>query len=948
MEFKPGALVKARNRDWVVLPSNDEKLVLLKPLGGSEEEITGIYLPLVFLEDRIESTSFPLPSANDLGDFASARLLYNAARLAFRNGAGPFRSLAKLSFRPRSYQMVPLIMTLKQEGPIRLLIADDVGVGKTIEALIILKELLERRVIRRFAVIVLPHLCDQWQAELKDKFGLEAVIIRSNTQARLDREIPDDTSVFHHYPYQVISIDYIKSDQRRQVFIQQCPELIIVDEAHACSVAAGAGAVQQQRHQLIRDISRKPDQHMLYLTATPHSGKAEQFSSLLGLIRPEYQSLDLPNATQGQRRDLAKYYVQRRRADVEKWMNEDTPFPKRDAGEFQYDLSQRYSAFYDDILDFALGLTRSSDLHEGRKRLRYWTALALLRGVMSSPAAGVEMIKNRMQKGGALEAQLEEDPDADGNPVMDEDYDSARDYSPTAIIGRTDWTDSENRKLNHLAAELEALFGIEEDLKAARALEIIIKWLKEGFSPVVFCRFIRTANYLGGILKDNLKKINVQVVTSEDPDEIRKARIDDMASTPQKVLVATDCLSEGINLQDQFTAVLHYDLPWNPNRLEQREGRIDRFGQPAKTVKAYLLYGADNPIDGVVLKVLLRKVREIRRATGISIPFPEDSKSLMDSVLQAVISDSQAAARRRNAKQLTFDFEINDAVKEKELVATKAIEEAARRETASRTIFAQHAIRADEIEQDLKQSDEAIGNPQAVEAFVTEALLNVLGVQISRDRKEGAYTLYTANLPPALKSALPAGERHKVCFFSPTPEGYMYLGRNHVFVEQLCQLLMADALSGRAPKGPARSAVIRCREVKIKTTLLLFRVRNVIEEKQGKNQFVAEEMLLWGYRGSPSGNDILDKDEVKALMQSALPSANLTDQARAGFLDSELENIAELRKEFDAIALHRAEILIDAHERFRKVLGGKRFNVVEPVLPMDILGMYILLPETRR
>jgi len=944
MKYKPGSLVTARNRDWVVLPSNDEKLVLLKPLGGSEDEITGIYLPLAFAEDRIESTNFPFPSANDLGDIASARLLYNAARLAFRNGAGPFRSIAKYSFRPRSYQMVPLIMALKQEDPIRLLIADDVGVGKTIEALIVLKELLERRVIKRFAIIVLPHLCDQWQAELKDKFGIEAVIIRSNTQARLDREIPDDTSVFHHYPYQVISIDYIKSDQRRQVFIQQCPELIIVDEAHTCTIAAGAKTVQQQRYKLIKDISKKPGQHMMYLTATPHSGKAQQFSSLLGLIKPENQFLDLPNASNKQRRDLAKYYVQRRRADVEKWMNENTPFPKRDAGEFQYDLSEKYSAFYDDILDFALGLTRSTDLHEGRKRLRYWTALALLRGVMSSPAAGVEMIKNRIKKG-AYESESEEDLDTDANPIMDEDYDSAKDYIPTSIISKTDWTDTENKKLNHLAAQLEDLHGIKHDLKAARALEIIKNWIEEGYNTVVFCRFIKTANYLGEILKKNLKKINVQVVTSEDPDEIRKARIDEMASSLQKVLVATDCLSEGINLQDQFTAVLHYDLPWNPNRLEQREGRIDRFGQQAEKVKAYLLYGNNNPIDGVVLKVLLRKVREIRRSTGISIPFPEDSKSLMDSVLQAVISDSQAAAKRRNAKQLTLDFGEADEVRQKELIATNAIEKAADRETASRTIFAQHAIKANEIEQDLKQADEAIGNPEAVEAFVTEALLNIMGVQISKDKKVNGYTLFTTNLPPVLKSMLPANEQIKVSFFSPTPEGYLYLGRNHVFVEQLCQLLMANAVSGNGETGPARSAIIRCNDVKIKTTLLLFRVRNVIEEKQGKNQFVAEEMLLWGYRGSPSDNDVLDKDEVKNLIANALPSANISDQAKVTFLDNELENISDLRNSFDGIALKRAEILIEAHERFKKVLGGTSFRVVEPVLPMDLMGIYILLPD---
>jgi len=156
---------------------------------------------------------------------------------------------------------------------------------------------------------------------------------------------------------------------------------------------------------------------------------------------------------------------------------------------------------------------------------------------------------------------------------------------------------------------------------------------------------------------------------------------------------------------------------------------------------------------------------------------------------------------------------------------------------------------------------------------------------------------------------------------------------------------MANSLSSNAVHNPARSAVIRCRDVKIKTTLLLFRVRNVIEEKQAGNQFVAEEMLLWGYRASPSDNDILDKEEIKKLMAHALPSANITNQAKASFLENELENISELGDEFDKIALQRAEILIEAHERFRKVIGGKRFKVVEPVLPMDLMGVYILLPD---
>src|SRR4051812_7279487 len=193
--LQPGKLVTLRGREWVVLPSEDpENLLVIKPLGGSDAEVTGIYLPLDILADRPVDARFAPPASAALGDISTARLLYDSARLAFRNGAGPFRALAKLSFRPRAYQIVPLIMALRQDV-VRLLIADDVGVGKTIEALLAVRELIERRKIKRFAVVCLPHLCDQWQEEIRSKLDIEAVIIRSNTQARLDRQIQGDASV---------------------------------------------------------------------------------------------------------------------------------------------------------------------------------------------------------------------------------------------------------------------------------------------------------------------------------------------------------------------------------------------------------------------------------------------------------------------------------------------------------------------------------------------------------------------------------------------------------------------------------------------------------------------------------------------------------------------------------------------------------------------------------
>jgi len=950
--LQPGKLVSLRGREWVVLPSDDPDLLVVKPLGGSDDEIAGIYLPLEIETDRPMDARFEPPAPADLGDVSTARLLHDSARLAFRNGAGPFRALAKLSFRPRAYQIVPLIMALRQDV-VRLLVADDVGVGKTIEALLIVRELLERRKIKRFAVVCLPHLCEQWQEEIRSKLDIEAVIIRSNTQARLDRQIQGDASVYDYYPHQIVSIDFIKSDVRRDVFIEQCPELVIVDETHTCARPTGASAAQQQRYHLVSRIAAKPGQHLVLLTATPHSGKPEEFQSLLGLLNPDFESLDLPSSSQAQRRDLAQHLVQRKRADVEKWMDEDTPFPKREAIEWPYDLSGEYAAFFDDILDFARKLVVPDGASKRKKRVQYWTALALLRGVMSSPGAGVKMLNTRLDALGAADGDGEVVSSADAeadveNPVGDLDFGFEGDNAPTQVVEHGDWTDHQRRQLRQFADRLEKLGDISHDQKLFAAAVVLEDWIEQGFTPVVFCRYIETANYLGKQLEPALRrkfpKLDLRVVTSEDPDDLRKQRIGEMAGNKPRILIATDCLSEGINLQEHFTAVLHYDLPWNPNRLEQREGRVDRFGQQAPEVKACLLYGADNPIDGIVLDVLLRKVREIKKATGINVPFPEDSQSIIDTITQALLlnPDRRIEKRRDAQQQVLFDFsEFGEAAAAKANV-TRKVDEAAEREKTSRSIFAQNAIKAQEIEEDLRAVDEAIGNPKAVEDFVTAALAGLFGVQITKERE--GFGIVTGNLPPQLVDLLPAGRVVKVSFISPTPEGYHYLGRNHRFVEQLCQLVMANTLA-RQDKRAARAAVIRTHQVARKTTLLLFRCRNVIEQGKGGHQIVAEEMLLWGWRGTPQDKEFLDHAEAKALLSGARASSDLSPQARASFLENELRLLASLASQFDVIAEEQSKRLVAAHERFSALMDKQRFQVVYPVLPMDLLGIYVLLPE---
>src|SRR2546425_5730042 len=162
---------------------------------------------------------------------------------------------------------------------------------------------------------------------------------------------------------------------------------------------------------------------------------------------------------------------------------------------------------------------------------------------------------------------------------------------------------------------------------------------------MLFCRFIPTAEYVATALRGRLpKSVQVDAVTGLLPPVERESRILQLAQAPQHVLVCTDCLSEGITLQEHFNAVIHYDLSWNPTRHEQREGRVDRYGQPKKTVRVVTFYGTDNQIDGIVLNVLLRKHRTIRNSLGISVPVPVDTNQVIEAVFEGLLLRERAGS----------------------------------------------------------------------------------------------------------------------------------------------------------------------------------------------------------------------------------------------------------------------------------------------------------------
>lgn len=931
-EFKPGKLVSFRDREWVVLPSDDEDLMMLKPMGGSDDEITAVYMPLQMPGDSVAETRFPDPNANDLDDFQSAKMLFDATRLSFRNASGPFRCMGKLSFRPRSYQVVPLVMAL-QQNTVRLLIADDVGIGKTVEALMILKEMMERGEIKRFAVICLPHLCEQWQQELKDKLDIEAEIIRSSTAASLDRKLPDDRSVFYHVPYQVISIDYIKSEKRSGIFLNDCPEFVIIDEAHTCTRPAGSSsASQQQRYHLLHRIAKKEEQHLLLLTATPHSGKDEEFQSLLGLLNKEFESYKLEDIDQNKRKKIAKHFIQRKRESIARWhrktTDEKTPFPKRDSKEIAYRLSAPYKQFYENILHFARGISKDGSKARSTT-IRYWAALALLRGVMSSPAAAVEMLQNRQIR--KLEQDEKELFQDQQNPIFEfSEVDS--DTSNIELLDNAELSKDEIQELTTLCEAANELFGLTNDQKAKQAFEIIKDWLKEGHNPIIFCKYIPTAVYLGKLLREALPtKVDVQVVTSLLADEQRREKINLMKENAQRVLIATDCLSEGINLQDFFTAVLHYDLPWNPNRIEQREGRVDRFGQQSDIVKTFLLWGEDNPIDKIVLQILIRKVREIQRATGVSITLGDENTSIMDAVIKDIILGT--STKSDDGQQISMFAD--------ELI-TNELETARKKAENLRNIFAHESIDPVFINKNLDEIDEAIGDLHSVEEFVKAAVVH-LGGSYQQDKL--GYIFSLTNLPDHLKAHFPVGKPVRISFQSPTPVGYRYIGRNHLFVEQLCQFMLSLAFDPRNEfRKVARASVIQTDKVQIKTTLIQFRVRNVIKEEKSNKEVISEEMYLWGYTGSGDSASELNYEDAKDILLNAASKAQLTLQMQQNIFDNEAKIFITKTDNFKKVAEARALNLVEAHSRFKDLVGGKRYKAVYPVLPPDIMGVYVLNP----
>lgn len=960
--LNPGSIVRCRNREWVLLPGQTDDIWALRPLTGTEDEVVQVHRALADLvsndlpSEQIAPASFPLPTVADVSDAASAHLLWQAARLTLREGATPFRSLGRISIRPRVYQFVPLLMALRL-NPVRLFIADDVGVGKTIEALLIAREMLDRGEISRFCVLCPPYLCEQWAKELAEKFNLDPVVIRSGTVGQLERQVPvGRDSIYAYFPVQVASIDFVKTERNRHQFLHFCPELVIVDEVHGAAEAPGSA--QQERHALLRKVAAKdPARHLILLTATPHSGIEGTFRSLLGLLRPEFAAWNVADLSEEQRDELARHFVQRTRKDIERGWEAAHCFPEREPVDETYALSHSYRKLFEQTYDFCSEIVRTGERLEQRKRrVRYWGALALMRCVMSSPAAAVAALGKRA--GGVL---ADEDESEFRPFVFESADDRTDDESPVPPLeaAAATFADTERRQLAELKRLAETLHGPEHDTKLARASAVVQQLLAEGFYPILWCRYVATAEYLANHLRETLsQETQVVCVTGRLADDARQAKIEAINAERPRVLVATDCLSEGVNLQEKFTAVVHYDLPWNPNRLEQREGRVDRFGQQAKRVKTVRFFGRDNPVDGAVIEVLLDKAREVHRTLGTYLPVPEEGESVTQAVLEALF----LKGRRGVAQQLSLDLNLPEVEN-----LHQRWERDAERERTNRTKFAQRALKPEEVQRELEATDAVLGDPDAVREFVLAAAQR-LGLPVSPDRRPGVFRIAVSaeirkTMPEPVRLALPAikNSHWLVSFQSPTPEAAEYLGRNHRFVTALARFLFEEALTRSSGATASRCGVLRTRAVAELTKILLLRVRYLTEQPETR-PLLSEEVLVMGYRGGRA-SDIawLDENEALRLLTEARPDANIPLEEKRELIRHALAQLGDwatpdgvwgtqnaIQRHIRGRQVERAEELTEAHKRIRRSVALRvRELKVKPQLPPDLLGILVLQPMLR-
>jgi len=437
-------------------------------------------------------------------------------------------------------------------------------------------------------------------------------------------------------------------------------------------------------------------------------------------------------------------------------------------------------------------------------------------------------------------------------------------------------------------------------------------------------------------------KVRVESVTGLLPPSEREARIAALVAEPgQYVLVCTDCLAEGINLQQHFNAVFHYDLAWNPTRHEQREGRVDRFGQSRQQVRVITFYGTDNPIDGIILDVLIRKHKRIKSDLGVSVAVPGSSEKIAEVLFEGALFRQNS---RKQSRQLKLPF-IDDLEMKKKAIHAEW-ETARDREKVSRSRFAQHALSPEAVASELQRVRAAIGCSREVSHFFT-TVLQIANVPVQANGQSVTVHI-SPQTPRALRQAIGRDEPFIGRFELPVEKNQVYLGRTSPVIEGLAGWTLDQALdpvSRDMRPVASRCGVIATSAVNVRTTLLVTRFRYHLQNVGGNaSTMLCEEIIPLACTG-PAENPVWLKYEESEILLTVRPECNLIPTAIHQQIDLMLTTLPKLQNALEGIAENRSRDQLSAHERVREAGHAKGRITIQPVLPADILGAYIVLPR---
>lgn len=624
-----GARVKVRGSVWKVQNvEQDGAANFLHCIGlsGITRGKSSIFIdrlePDLELLDPANLTLVPDTSSN----FKKTKLYLEAAFRSAPPATDTPLVLGRAAIDDLAFQHVPVERALSQSR-VRLLIADDVGLGKTLEAGLVTSELILRHRADRILVVTTRAMLTQFQREFWTRFSIPLARLDGPAIKRMRNAIPSNYNVFDQFDRAIVSIDTLKKDLQYRVALENSRwDLIIIDEAHNVAARKSAAGSKSQRARLAELLARQTDA-LLLLTATPHDGSAESFASLIEMLDPTR----VPDPESLRREDIEDLVIRRFRSSPEVMSAIRAHVPKRGITARHFPLSTAEDAAYDLVARLKLELDDDAD--KPRRAIDLFRT-TLAKALFSSPAACLETVQGRLRRMKA---------------------------------GTAKGSDNDRLALEYLAAALAVIepgsFSKYQDL-----LKLLkeIKWT--GRDPrdrlVIFSERIATLNWLQKRLGEDLALADGAIGkvdgSSVEADERTQKTLEDFGQrgSALRILLASDMASEGLNLHFQSHRLIHFDLPWSLLRFQQRNGRIDRYGQDRKPEIYYFIGESSHERvrDMWVLEKLVAKDEAAQEGIGDPAVFlgAGDADGEEDVVAEAV-------AKGIGAQQ--FDAEMDERAK---------------------------------------------------------------------------------------------------------------------------------------------------------------------------------------------------------------------------------------------------------------------------------------------